>query len=78
MEAGVWKGGSCIVAKAILQYYDTPNKRKVHLVDSFEGLPAPRHGFANKDSNEWSQVRYLKISLESVQASFERYDLLDD
>ena len=38
IELGVWKGGLCILAKAILHAYGQFN-RKVFLADSFDGIP---------------------------------------
>lgn len=38
IELGVWKGGLCILAKAIFQAYQEYN-RVVFLADSFEGIP---------------------------------------
>ena len=38
IELGVWKGGLCILAKAIFQSY-RQYERKVFLADSFDGIP---------------------------------------
>ncbi|MDB2380668.1 TylF/MycF family methyltransferase [Luminiphilus sp.] len=39
VEAGVWRGGACILARLLLDLLEGPGKRKVVLMDSFEGLP---------------------------------------
>eukprot|EP01026_Neomeris_dumetosa_P017768 TRINITY_DN1688_c0_g1_i7.p1 TRINITY_DN1688_c0_g1~~TRINITY_DN1688_c0_g1_i7.p1 ORF type:complete len:285 (-),score=26.82 TRINITY_DN1688_c0_g1_i7:39-893(-) len=77
MEAGVWRGGSSIVAKAVIQAFEGGG-RKVHVVDSFEGLPAPRSNFAEIDTGEYAKMDYIRVSLEQVQSNFQRYGLLDD
>ncbi len=38
IEAGVWKGGLCVIAAAIFQAYQQYS-RKVNLADSFDGIP---------------------------------------
>src|SRR5271157_4830426 len=40
LEAGVWRGGACILARAVLEALDDPD-RLVWVADSFEGLPPP-------------------------------------
>ncbi|WP_232682129.1 TylF/MycF family methyltransferase, partial [Nocardioides sp. R-C-SC26] len=40
IEAGAWRGGTCIYARAILAAHGAPD-RTVWVADSFEGLPAP-------------------------------------
>lgn len=39
-ECGVWRGGSSLYAKAVLDAHGAVG-REVHLVDSFQGLPPP-------------------------------------
>lgn len=78
VETGVWRGGCCILIKGIL----TANRasgRRVHLCDSFEGLPpsnAEKYP-ADKDL-DLSGFEELKISLDAVKRNFAVYDLLDD
>jgi hypothetical protein len=40
IETGVWRGGACIYAKAIITSYGITN-RNVWVADSFAGLPEP-------------------------------------
>ena len=78
IETGVWRGGATIFMKALLKANNISNK-VVWVADSFEGLPKPNKEKydADKDStfHLWSE---LAISLETVKANFEKYDLLDD
>eukprot|EP01026_Neomeris_dumetosa_P042307 TRINITY_DN3522_c0_g1_i4.p1 TRINITY_DN3522_c0_g1~~TRINITY_DN3522_c0_g1_i4.p1 ORF type:complete len:346 (-),score=34.51 TRINITY_DN3522_c0_g1_i4:353-1327(-) len=76
LEAGVWRGGGSIMAKAVLTAYSRGG-RKVHVVDSFQGLPDARTSL-NEDHNKWSQLDYLRVSQDQVKENFRRFDLLDD
>ena len=78
LETGVWRGGSCILMKAIVELHDETD-RKVWVCDSFEGLPPPD---INKWEHDAGDVLYqhdmLRISQEQVAGNFEKYNLLDD
>ncbi|MFA7241326.1 MAG: TylF/MycF/NovP-related O-methyltransferase [Sulfuricellaceae bacterium] len=77
IETGVWKGGATIFMRGFLAAHKIRN-RKVWVADSFEGVPASSH---EKDlALDFSKTvfPYLSVSMEEVQALFERYDLLDD
>ena len=75
VETGVWRGGSCILMRAILKAYGVSD-RIVWLADSFEGLPTSTHA----DDLHWNFERYreLAVSMEQVQDNFKKYGLLDD
>ncbi len=77
IETGVWRGGTCIVAKAI--YDDLGSDKKVFAADSFEGLPKPN---AEKYPDDKEDTHYLdsmmRVSLETVKENFKKFDLLDD
>lgn len=77
-ETGVWRGGAAIMMRAILKVHgDT--ERCVWACDSFEGLPKPDPKYAaDEHDTHWKHKDYLGVSLETVQANFERYGLLDD
>ena len=75
MECGVWRGGACAFAKAVLTAHGSD--RTVWLADSFEGLPPPTH---EADTIDLQTRKYpmLGVSEERVRALFKRFDLLDD
>lgn len=73
VECGVWRGGSSLFARGVLKALNV-HDRKVHLVDSFEGLPKASQA---KDRDVWSEMDFLKVSLEEVQEPFRQLDLLD-
>ncbi|MGO9078306.1 MAG: TylF/MycF family methyltransferase [Streptosporangiaceae bacterium] len=79
VECGVWRGGACILMRAILAAYGD-EKRQVWLADSFQGVPPP-------DAENYSADRGIRLDLNAdvlavsesdVKANFERYGLLDD
>jgi len=78
IETGVWRGGSAIFMKAVLNANNIYN-RIVWVADSFEGLPKPDPEKYPEDKGDqhylWDE---LKISLDIVQNNFEKYSLLDD
>jgi hypothetical protein len=78
IETGVWRGGACILMRAVLNAYNVEDRR-VWLADSFEGLPSPNPILypADKD-DEFYRYKELSVSLEQVQDNFRRYGLLDD
>lgn len=74
IETGVWRGGACILMRAILKMNDVQD-RNVWLADSFEGLPAP-----SLDADvgyDLSDNSYLAVSIDEVKMAFERFGLLD-
>ncbi len=78
IETGVWRGGACILMRAVLAAYGVED-RKVFVADSFEGLPKPDAGAypLDKDDKHHRQT-YLAVSLDEVKANFRKYSLLDD
>jgi hypothetical protein len=79
IETGVWRGGACIFMRAILAAAGDTT-RKVWVADSFEGLPKATAAvdLSNEVSRTGSAATYLKVSLDEVQANFEKYGLLDE
>jgi O-methyltransferase len=77
VETGVWRGGASILMRAVLKAYGDTS-RCVWLVDSFEGLPRanPRLWPADAEDHLADFNEYLGVSLERVQANFQRYGLL--
>lgn len=74
-EAGVWRGGACILMQAVLTVHAAD--KKIWLLDSFEGLPKPSSRFAH-DAGDTLWKDSLAVSVDQVKANFERYGLLGD
>ena len=78
IETGVWRGGACILMRAVLAAYDVGD-RKVFCADSFEGLPKPNAEKYRADRRDrLFAFEELAVSEEQVRQNFARYDLLDD
>jgi O-methyltransferase/8-demethyl-8-(2,3-dimethoxy-alpha-L-rhamnosyl)tetracenomycin-C 4'-O-methyltransferase len=78
IETGVWRGGACILMRAVLAAYGVTDRR-VWVADSFQGLPPPDAGQYPKDAGNMLHVfDQLAVSADSVRAHFARYGLLDD
>lgn len=76
LEAGVWRGGSCIFMRSMLKLRGITD-RTVWLADSFQGLPVPsREEDADYDLSA-SVFPVLAVSQADVEAGFKRFDLLD-
>lgn len=78
VETGVWRGGACILARAVLLAYGVTDRRVI-ACDSFEGLPRPDAAQFPADSGStFHEYDDLSVSLETVQRNFAKFDLLDD
>ena len=78
IETGVWRGGACIMMRAVLKAYNVIDRR-VWVADSFQGLPAPDLDRYPADSDsDYHTFEELSIPFETVQRNFEKYGLLDD
>jgi len=76
IETGVWRGGACIMLRAVLKAYgDT--RRRVFVADSFCGLPAPNPEIAADAGDQHYTFSELFVSSEQVRQNFAKYDLLD-
>lgn len=81
VECGVWRGGACILMRAVLAAYGDET-RCVWLADSFAGLPRP--DTANYKADKGIMLRLdrfagiLGVPETEVRANFERYGLLDE
>ena len=74
VETGVWRGGACIMMKAVMSAYGV--SRPLYVCDSFVGLPKLTEGpdaVLTLDENP-----LLSAPVEDVRSHFERLDLLDD
>jgi O-methyltransferase len=76
IECGVWRGGACIYARAVLN--ELGSKKKVVVADSFEGLPQPDMKFPGNENCDFWNNKFLSVSLEEVKNNFQRYQLLED
>ncbi|OBK41031.1 macrocin O-methyltransferase [Mycobacterium sp. 1245111.1] len=79
VECGVWRGGACILMRAVLAAYGDET-RSVWLADSFQGVPRsdPANYKADKGIRADFAAGILGVSEAEVRANFERYGLLDD
>jgi len=78
VEAGVWRGGCCILMRGILAA-NAIKERKVYAIDSFAGLPPPKPDLFPEDEGlNLHLYPELAVSLEEVKANFDRYGLLDE
>lgn len=77
IETGVWRGGACIMMKAVLAAYGASNRR-VYCADSFRGLPRPDPKYPADKRNRLYKFDDLAVSVEEVRKNFAAYDLLDD
>ena len=78
IETGVWRGGACILMRAVLAAYGIED-RKVFVADSFEGLPKPDpKRFPVDQGDRHHMASYLAVSQEDVENNFKKYNLLDD
>ncbi len=77
IETGVWRGGAAILMRGVLKAYGE-TQRTVWVADSFAGLPPPDPNVPQDASIPYHTFHELAVSLEQVQANFERYGLLDD
>ena len=76
LEAGVWRGGACVMMSGVLQAHGI-HDRTVWVADSFSGLrpPSASQDFDYDMSTE--RLPFLAVPEEEVRALFERYGLLD-
>jgi O-methyltransferase/8-demethyl-8-(2,3-dimethoxy-alpha-L-rhamnosyl)tetracenomycin-C 4'-O-methyltransferase len=78
IETGVWRGGACILMRAVLKAYGVTDRRDF-VADSFEGLPPPDPEKYPADAGDQHHTfTPLAVSLAQVRANFAKYDLLDD
>ena len=76
IECGVWRGGACILMRAVLVAYGD-EERCVWLADSFQGLPPPDpENYPAEDLTLNGAA--VAIPESTVRNNFKRYGLLDD
>lgn len=77
LEAGAWRGGACILMRAVLAAWGD-DERRVWVADSFAGMPALEPGKAPTAVDKLRDAAGFAVSADEVRANFARYDLLDD
>ncbi len=78
IETGVWRGGACILMRAILAAHGDATRR-VFVADSFRGLPPPNPSEYPADAGDLHQTYpQLAVSRPEVEENFRRYGLLDE
>jgi len=77
IETGVWRGGACIMMRAVLKAYGVED-RIVWVADSFCGLPEPNPDIDADRGDKHHTFTELAVSLSQVQSNFAKYGLLDD
>ncbi len=77
LEAGVWRGGACILMRGVLAANGISD-RTVWVANSFAGLPAADPAAYPADAgDQHATYDVLRVSSEEVEANFRRYGLLD-
>jgi O-methyltransferase len=78
VETGVWRGGSSILMRGVLEALGD-EQRRVWACDSFQGLPPPNSAEYPADSgDDHHAFDELAVSVETVRRNFARYGLLDE
>lgn len=78
IETGVWRGGACILLRAVLKAHGVTDRR-VWLADSFAGLPQPDPDRYPADRGDRLYTySALAVTMDTVRENFARYGLLDD
>ena len=76
MEAGVWRGGACMMMRAVLKAYGVADRR-VFAADSFAGFPASVEGSPDAGFELCAHPAF-SVPAHEVKATFARYNLLDE
>jgi O-methyltransferase len=78
IEAGVWRGGCCILMRGVLAANGVTGRR-VFVADSFDGLPPPDAQRHPLDAGAtWHTMRALAVPVDQVKCNFNKYGLLDE
>ena len=77
IETGVWRGGACVMMRAILKAYEVVDRR-VWVADSFCGLPEPKSGVEADSGDMHHTFKELAVSIDEVKTNFMKYGLLDE
>ena len=75
LEAGVWRGGACIMMAAVVAAHESD--KNIYVADSFCGVPPPAPDRFPADArDEHFKFAQLAVPLEQVQRNFRKYALL--
>lgn len=77
LEAGVWRGGACVLLAAVLAAH-AERRRRVWIADSFQGVPPPTLDEDTGLDLSAAVLPVLSVSADEVRALLARYDLLDE
>src|SRR5271157_279352 len=83
IETGVWRGGTTIFMRAVLEAYAAKDRR-VWVADSFEGLPEPNaekypiEAETHRGKVMSNVYNHFAVGLDEVKENFARFGLLDD
>jgi len=78
IETGVWRGGCCILMRAVLAAYGYKD-RTVYAADSFKGLPVPNTDLYPQDAGQFlHEIDMLAVKREYVEKRFKVFGLLDE
>lgn len=78
IETGVWRGGTCILMRGVLEAHGIKTRR-VFVADSFAGLPKPNPDAYPADKRDkLFQFSELAVSLDQVKENFGKYGLLNE
>jgi len=77
LEAGVWRGGCCLLMRAVLAAHDISD-RVVWAADSFAGVPKSSHAFDLDYPLDTSVMPVLNVDQATVTDIMRRYGLLDE
>src|SRR3954451_13484325 len=76
METGIWRGGACIMMRAVLKAHGIAGRRVI-AADSFRGLPPPSEGVVADVGSKMHEFPEFSVLLDEVKSAFYRYGLLD-
>ena len=78
IETGVWRGGACILMRAVLSAYRIRDRR-VWVADSFKGVPPPDvESYPADRESTYHTFPDLSVSADVVRRNIEKYGLLDN
>ena len=78
IETGVWRGGACILMRAVLSAYRIRDRR-VWVADSFKGVPPPDvESYPADRESTYHTFPDLLVPADVVRRNIEKYGLLDN